>query len=461
MKTSKVTLNNSIKLALPLMAAFLAQKFMQFIDTLMMGWLGADALAAGGIATAFFITVSVFCMGTLSAVGIFISRAKGSNDKEEIKSSFQQGVMVVLLLSLPCMLIIWFMPYVLPYLGQNQEVIKNVELFLHGLVWGFPGFLLFLILREFIAAFSFTKTVMIVALGSIPVTFGLNYLLMYGNGLLPALGIAGIGYSGAVVMWMMFLCLYLYSAKKEVLKEFVSFRSFKIDTAKIKDIFFIGAPSGLLFVLESGMFLSATIMIGYIGVNELAAYQIAIQCAIIAYALPIALSMVTALQVGQAVGSQNFSHVKQIIRINLVIALVFALFTASIFFFCPRILISLFINSKENDFIQLNAISITFLKIAAVFQIFDAIQTIANGALRGLKDTFVPMLLSAFCYWIVGVGGAYILAFNTSLKANGVWFGIILGILCTSILLIMRLREKLLNLDENVTRSNSHSYKQT
>ena len=430
-------------LALPLMAAFLAQKGMQFIDTFMMGWIGPEALAAGAIGTSIFITILVFCMGTLSAVGIFIVRAKGANNPSDIKSSMLHGLCLALFISLPCMIIIWFAPDMLSALGEDPLVIKNTILLLHGLVWGFPGFLLFLVLREFISAFSLTRIVMVVALGSIPLTFAANYLLIYGKYGLPPLGIAGIGYAGAVIMWFMFLCLFTYSRKHSRLKNYVSFNSFQFDRSKIIDILYIGLPSGILLILESGMFLSAAILMGYFGVDALAAHQIAMQCESIAYSIPFALSMATALQVGHAAGSKDIPQAQRSAFLGLAIGLILTAIIAVFFILAPDNLVKIFLKGNEHSYKEISQLAATFLMIAAIFQCFDGIQCIANGALRGLRDTLIPMLLSIICYWFLGVGSAYYLAFHTHLGSQGIWYGLTLGISSIGIILTLRLLIKL------------------
>ena len=148
------------------------------------------------------------------------------------------GLCIALFLSLPCMLIIWFAPYFLTKMGEDPNVVKNVILLLHGLVWGFPGFLLFLVLREFISAFSLTRIIMFVALGSLPLTFSLNYLLINGKYGFPKLGIAGIGYAGACIMWFMFLCLFIYSKKNITIKNYISFSGFQFDSKSIRHILY-------------------------------------------------------------------------------------------------------------------------------------------------------------------------------------------------------------------------------
>lgn len=430
-------------LALPLIAAFLAQKGMQFIDTFMMGWIGPDALAAGALGTSIFMTVLLFCMGTLSAAGIFIARAKGASDDKDIKASLQHGLCLAIFLSLPCMFIIRFSPHVLSSLGQDQVVIDQTILLLNGLAWGLPGYLLFMVLREYIATFSLTRIVMLVAFSSMPLTFAANYILIYGLFGFPRSGIAGIGYASALVMWYMFFCLYFYSKNHILLNKYISFKQFQFNKQKIIDMLYIGVPSGLLFVLEAGMFLVAAILMGYLGVDALAAHQIAMQCMGLAYSIPFALSMATALQIGHAAGMKDNLKAKQIAYHSLLIGLIITASIALIFIFAADHLISIFINSDESNFQEIRKLAVSFLYCAAAFQCFDGVQAIANGALRGLKDTLVPMLLSIGCYWILGVGSAYYFALHTELKSLGVWYGLTLGLMSIGVILLIRLVRKL------------------
>ncbi|MBA2649614.1 MAG: MATE family efflux transporter [Legionella sp.] len=428
-----------LTLVLPLMAAFLAQKGMQLIDTVMMGWIGPEALAAAALGLPIFMIIFLFCMGTLSSVGVFIVRAKGANNAPEIQSSLQHGLCIALCLSLPCMLIIWFTPHVLSSFGQYPPVINNVILLLHSLVWGFPGFLLFVVMREFISAFSLTRVVMCVALGSIPLTFSANYVLIYGKYGIPPLGIAGIGYAGAAIMWFMFLCLLTYAKKKHGLKKYISFDSFQLDWQKTKDLLLIGIPSGILLILECSLFLFAAVAMGYFGVDALAAHQIAMQCASIAFSIPFALSMATALQIGHAMGAKDIHKARRVAYIGLALGLIVTSFIATIFIFAPTQLAGLFLKGNEPDYKEILQLATSFLMISALFQGFDGIQSIANGALRGLKDTFIPMLISIGCYWCFGVGSAYYFAFYTHLGPIGIWYGFTLGLSSIGIILTIRL----------------------
>jgi MATE family multidrug resistance protein len=434
----KNEINAILIVALPLMAAFLAERGMQFIDSFMMGWLGPTALAAGALGTAVFFTILIFCMGVLSAVGVFIVREKGAGTISNIKSIMQHGFCLALFLSFPCMLVIWFVSPLLLKIGEDPRVVADMTLFLHGIVWGLPGFLLFLVLREFISAFSLTMIVMIVSLFSIPLTFVVNTILVYGKYFFPPLGIAGIGYGGAMVMWFMFLCLFIYSKKHILLKEHLGFRPFKFDWQKMNDILHVGLPSGTLFLVEAGLFLATAILMGYFGVAALAAYQIAMQCINIAYAIPISLAMATALRIGHAAGEKNFPQIQRTALLSFAIALFFSAMMVIVFVCASNFLVSIFLEKGSSHFKEVRQLAITFLHIAALFLCFDAMQSVANGALRGLKDTFVPMLFSIGCYWIVGVGGAYYLSLHTRLGTTGVWCGLILGLGSTAVILMLR-----------------------
>jgi multidrug resistance protein, MATE family len=430
-------------LSLPLMAAFLAQKGMQFIDTLMMGWIGPEALAAGALGTSIYINILLFCMGTLSSVGVFIVRAKGANNHSDIKSCMENGVYLTLLLAFPCMLVIWFMPDLLLLIGEDPVIIEKVRLLLHGLVWGFPGYLLFLLCREFIAAFSLTRIVMIVATSSIPLTFAANYLMIYGKFGFPQLGIAGIGYAGSLIMWYMFLCLFLYSKTHTLLKHHLPDYVPTFDRIKFLDMLHIGIPSGILLLLEASMFLAAAIIMGYFGTNMLAAHQIAMQCASIAYTIPLALSMSTSYQVGHAAGAKDITMAQRLIIFAYVIGIAISGALALFFIFSPDRLVKIFLSANDAHFNTIKQLTISFLLFSGLFQCFDAVQSIANGALRGFKDTWVPMLLSIGCYWLLGIGGGIYLSLYTSAGAKGVWIGLTIGIISIAIVLTLRLVKRL------------------
>ncbi len=432
-----------IALSLPLIAAFLAQKGMQLIDTLMMGWIGPEALAAGALGVSTYMTVLVFCRGELSAVGIAIAQTRSIGEKEDIHSLIQHGLYLTLFLCLPCMLLIWLFPHFLLLAGENPAVIVKTKLLLNGLLWGFPGILLFFLFREIISAFALPRIIMFVSLLSIPLTFCANYVLIYGKFGLPKLGIAGIGYAGSIIMWVMFLLLFLYTKQHYQLKQFVTFKFIKYEANKIITLFKVGTPSGIIFVLDSGIFLISAIMMGYFGVNSLASYQIAMQCASIAYNIPLAISVVTGLLVGQSVSAKDLSQITRYSYLGFGMALVTSLLIVLLFIITPETLVRLFVNVQDSSFAEINQLAKSFLTVAALFLCFDAIQAVATGILKGFNDTFIPMLIFIVCYCFIGLGSVYYLAFYLKIGALGIWYGLTIGIFSVGVILSLRFLQRL------------------
>src|SRR5262249_15993709 len=258
MSTITQELKAITQLAFPLIAVFIAQKGIQLVDVIMMGKIGAHALAAGALATSFLISVMVFCLGSLSATGVFISRSLGAKQLQEISSSLYGGFCLGALLAIPGMLLIWHAPALFLAVGEDPHIVAGSQLFLNAIVWGFPGLMGFFVMREFVSAFAFTKIIFWISVLAIPITAVANYIFIYGISIygewkIPALGIAGIGYSGAIIQWLMFLSMLGYCLHHPILKAYIQpMRYFKkshprdFQWRKVFEMLYIGAPSGLL-----------------------------------------------------------------------------------------------------------------------------------------------------------------------------------------------------------------------
>lgn len=428
-----------IKLALPLMAAFLAQKGMQMVDTIMMGRLGTDALAAGALGVGVWMAVYVFCTGSMSAVGIAISHLLGAKKKDEISHILQNGIVVALILSIPCMIWIWTASHILTLFGENQMVIEKTQDFLHGLVWGFPGILCFLVLREFVSAYGRLSIVMLISFIAVPATAIANYCLMYGKLGFPALGIAGIGYACSVIQWLMAISLYIYIMCNTELKPFIrNFHSKNFSIKTMWDLARIGVPSGMVFLLDAGTIFVAAVMIGHFGSTALAAHQIALQYVSASYAFPVAISIATGLRVGHAVGANDLSRAKKSAYIGLGIGLLISIIISLVFLLFPTALISIFIGEQSPGDAQVFLLAKLLLSMATLFLCFDAAQAILNGILRGFKDTVFPMWLSCACYWLIGIPIAYYFGIYLNYATPAIWYGIIAGITILAIILFWR-----------------------
>src|SRR3990167_4222500 len=333
--------------ALPVMVIFLAQKSLQFVDALMLGRMGPEALAAGALGSTIFLIALMFCLGTLSVIGAYISRAFGLNTKREIRKTMQHSFFIVLILSIPSMVVLWLAPSFLRSLGEDLYVVNAANLFLHGLVWGFPAMLGFLVLREFISAFSLSRVILYITLAAMPLTCLADYLLIYGKLGLPTLGVAGVGYAGALIQWFMLGALLIYIYNHSLLKSYLFYFNFReLQWEKLLEMLRMGMPYGVLLVLDLGMGSLAMLMMGYFGVEALAAYYIVVQCTTIAFTLPFSFSMAAAQRVGQFTEGANFYYINKITMVSLCIGLAVACLTAGLFLLFPGFLVKIFVGDN-------------------------------------------------------------------------------------------------------------------
>ncbi len=429
-------LKASIQLASPLVAALLAQMTMEMVNIVMLGRLNAHALAAGGLSMAILFTLIVVCNGLFSASGVMIARDYGAKKHAEISRTLSQSLYLAMLLAVPCFFFLRLAPYFLSAIGQNPELIELASIFLHAFSWGMPALIIYFALREFISALSLTRVIMFLSLMIAPLTGVLNYVLMYGKWGFKPLGIAGVGYSNAIMEWFLLGATLFFIFKSSKMRPYVNF--YRIDWFRIKEIVKLGLPVSVTMGLEVGLFSITTLLMGYFGADALAAHQIALQCANIAFMFPLGFAQATAIRVGQSLGYGSVQHAKYAAYVGLSLGTGIALMTALIFISIPTTIISLFIGANDHDQYILIPMAVSFISVMALFQLVDATQVIMNGALRGLKDTYVPMWLGLLSYWISGLVSGYYLAFTLKLGGIGLWWGLGIGIGVSALLLLLR-----------------------
>lgn len=441
----KKELHESIQLASPLVAALLAQMLMEIVNTVMLGRLSSKTLAAGGLGMSIFFTLMVLCNGLFSATGVMIARFYGAHQHEEIKKTLSQSLYLAILLSISFVTILRWTPPFLLKIGQLPEIVDLVSLYVNALSWGMPGLIGYFALREFVSALSFTRIIMLLSITITPLAGFLNYILIYGKFGFPALGIAGVGYSTAIIEWLLLFSLIIYIFKNNRTRPFFIFHQGQpIHWQRIKEMIKLGLPVSITMGLEVGLFSVTTVMMGYFGADALAAHQIALQCASFAFMFPLGIAQGTAIRVGQSLGSGSVQRAKYAGYIGLALGIGVALVTAIIFLSIPTTIISLFIDLKEHqDQSTLIPLAVSFICVMALFQLVDATQVIMNGALRGLKDTFVPMWLGLLSYWISGLVSGYCLAFVLGLGGVGLWWGLGIGIGVSAALLLLRFNYKI------------------
>jgi MATE family multidrug resistance protein len=428
-----------LTLSIPLASAQLAQSMTAFADTVMMGWIGPQTLAAGGLASITFAALLITLTGIVSAVSPLVAEAYGAGRGDRIERITRQGLLLTLLLSLPMMLLLWHMDSILRLLGQEEANVVLADTYLKAILWGFFPALGFATLKSFVSALSQPQIIMVIMIGGTTLNILGNYILMFGKLGFPALGLAGIGWASTTAYWVMFGAIILYILSQENLRCYSIFRNLhRLERSLFYELLHMGSPIGILFAFETGLFTATTYLIGHFGTNALAAHQMILQTVAITFMVPLGISLATTVRVGQYLGRQNIEGARLAGYIGISLGALFMGCMALLFVSAPNLVLSLYLDINNPDNAPVVAIAAALLQVAALFQLFDGTQVIAGGALRGLKDTRVPMWIGIFAYWCVGLTSGYYMGFKLGLTGVGLWLGLAAGLAIAAIILTWR-----------------------
>ncbi|MCY1272408.1 Multidrug resistance protein MdtK [compost metagenome] len=422
-----------LRLAGPLVAAQLAHVLMVFTDTVMMGLLGPAELAAGALGAASYSLVSIFCVGVMAAVGNLVAIRHGANDAAGVRAMTQAGLWVAGGLALLAGLLLVNLTPVLRLAGQDPANIAGAMQFLATLVFALPGYLTFMALRGFTGALGRPGPVLAISLGGAALNFVLNYALIHGLLGLPRIGLAGIGLVTAVVSSLMALGLALYIRRQPFYRPWpLRAGLLRPNLPALRENLRLGLPIGGTYVVESGLFFVAALCMGALGSTELAAHQIAIQAVYVAFMVPVGISYAASYRIGQHFGAGRIDAARQTGRLAIGLGAACMLGFALLFWLAPQAVIGLFLDGDDAQHLAIIGLAVKLLAIAAWFELFDGLQTIAMGAIRGLKDARTTFLVGLACYWGIGAPAAWALAFVCGWGASGVWWGLALGLACAA-----------------------------
>jgi MATE family multidrug resistance protein len=427
----------TLRLAAPMALTQLSQIAMMTTDLAFIGRLGGDAIAAAALAGTIYFVSFTFGMGLMSAVAPLAAQAFGAGDAPLVRRSLHAGLWAGLLVALPIMAFPLQGETILLALGQAREPARLAQNYMFGLAWGVAPALWFMALRSFMGAVNRPEPVLWITLAAIPINALLVYPLLYGAWGLPALGLFGAGLATSLVNLGSFLAGLWFTTRKAPLRDYhVLARLWRIDWSLMRQILVIGAPMSLAFLLEYGLFSTAALLMGLIGTAPLAAHQVALQIVAILYMIPYGISMAATVRVGHAAGRHDADGVRRagLTAIAIGVALA-AVLTAAVV--GARLTIAQFFLGRGEDDPTVT-LATTLLVIGATFFITDALQTVTNGALRGIKDTRIPLLFATIGYWLVGFPASYALGFHTPLGAAGIWVGLSIGTATHATLLILR-----------------------
>lgn len=421
-------------LALPLILAQLLQVGMGLIDTLMAGRLGAIELAAVGLGSSLWILVFLACSGTLMALSPLIAQLRGADNQPAIRSQFQQGLWLALLVGLLAIPLTYAVSLAIPLIGVSDEIAGRAAGYLHILAWSMPGLTLYLAGRYLCEGMGHTRPVLLVQLLLLPLNFLGNLLLMFGYLGLPALGAWGAAWSTGFGLYVGAGCMLLYLARGTRFGPLDLFKALpKPDWGEQKQLLKLGLPIAVSITLEAGLFSAVALLMGRLGAVAMAAHQVALNYASLMFMMPLGLSQAITIRVGHATGLQRPDLARLRGTSGILLAGAVMLVSALFMLAFRQQIVALYTSDPE-----VAALAVQLLFAAALFQFSDGLQVSAAGALRGLRDTRVPMLITLFSYWMVGLPVAAWLGLASPLGPQGLWIGLLAGLSMAALLLNRR-----------------------
>lgn len=429
----------TLKLGLPLIGMHLAQLAITTTDTIMIGWLGATPLGASVLGSQAFFVLLMLGSGPAQAIMPIAAQAEGRGDVRAVRRSVRMGLWISVIYCALCMVPLWFLEPILLAIGQDPEVTALAADYSAILQWSLFPALLALVMRSFLVAVSRPQIMLWTTIFAAVMNGFLNYALIFGNWGAPELGVRGAAWASVITSSFMFAVICVYAAWHPILRQFELFvRLWRSDWPAFNELLRLGWPIGLTIIAEVGLFAASSLMMGWLGTIQLAAHGIALQLAAIAFMIPLGLSGVATVRIGQAYGREDFAGLHRAALTVMALAVIAGLTSASLFIFLPEPLASLFLDLKNSDAEAVLTAAVVLLVVAAAFQLVDSLQAVAVGLLRGLKDTRTPMVIAVFSYWIVGVPVAYVLAFPFGFGGSGIWLGLAFGLSVAAILLSVR-----------------------
>ncbi len=410
---------------------------MGVVDSIMVGRLSAEGLGAVALGNVYFFAAGVFGMGLLMALDPLVAQAVGAEDEPAIARAVQRGLLIAVALSLPCSFLLLFAEPVLRAVGQPDVLARGASVYAWCLIPGILPFYGFIVLRQTLQARELMRPIVLTIVGANLVNVFLNWILIYGRLGAPALGVAGSAWATTISRWLMLLAL-LALAWHEVRPHLMPVRREVFEWPPLARMLSLGAPIGLQYMMEYGVFGTVALLMGWLGTIPIAAHQIAINLASLTFMVPLGIASAAAVLVGHAVGRADLPGARRAARAALVCGVAFMATTALAMLVMPVPLARIY--SRDAPVVALAA---ALLPIAGTFQIFDGLQVVSLGILRGLADTRAPFLIALLGFWLLGFPVSYALGFHRGLGAIGLWWGLVVGLAAVALLLLGRVRARL------------------
>lgn len=440
----KQEVSNLLRIGIPVIIAQLLQMSMSFVDTVMAGRLSPEDLAAVAVGSSILMPFVVLCLGCMMAVTPIVAQNVGGRKFKQIGKNARQVLWLSLILAVPSFFMLRHLDYAFPLIGVTEDIVPVASGYLKAISWGiFPAYA-FGALRYFNEGLSVTRPAMYIAGIGLMVNIPANYVLMFGKLGFPQLGAIGTGYASAIVFTVMFIVMLWFTMKFEAYKRFDIFGKFRLPEKKyLGELLRIGVPIGISTTMEVSMFAIVSLLVSTISTIAVAGHQVAINFASMAFMIPFGLSVAISARVGQSIGRKRPKEARFRGYIGVVVSCCIMACTALAMFLFPEAITSIYTNDPA-----VTEVAVQLLFMAAIFQLSDGLQVSGFGALRGLKDTKVPMYVNLVAYWLVGIPVAYYLGFIADYGAQGLWVGLIAGLTIAGILHNIRFYKRTRKMEE-------------
>jgi MATE family multidrug resistance protein len=414
----------NLRLAVPVMLSQLGHVMMGVADNIMVGKLGATALAAAGLANVAFNVLLLFGIGVSYAITPLVAQADGEKDAQGVSHILRHGLAINLITGFLLAWVVFFGKNILYYIGQPGDVVTLSIPYLNIVTVSIIPVLLFQTFRQLSEGLSNTRLAMTIVLSANVLNIFLNYVLIYGHWGFPALGLNGAGYATLISRVAMGLGIAWYVYQAPFFRKYRAGFQLKNYSSKLfSKMLHIGIPAGLQFIFEVAAFDFSLVMMGWISTQALAAHQIAINLATISYMTTSGLAAAATIRVGQELGRNDIPNLRHAAFVIIRMALVWMTCWAVVFIAGRSLLPQLYV--QDADVVALAA---PLIVIAGLFQLSDGLQVVSVGALRGLQDVKIPSLLIFISYWVIALPLGYWMAFHLHWGAVGIWSGLLIGL---------------------------------
>lgn len=435
-KPTRADFRALLRLAGPLVLIQVGTMLMGVVDTVMVGRVSPAALASVALGNMYYFAISIFGMGVLFSLDPIIAQALGARDELAVRRGLQRGLVLSLVLTVPITLALLTAGPVLTLVNQPPEVIPDAAGYVYRNALSVWPFYVFVVLRQTLQAHHRVLPIGVTIVVANLVNVVLNYAWIYGNFGFPALGVIGSAWATVTSRWLM-AALLLALGWPTLCRYVTHVAPNLLDLKPLWRMLKLGMPIGTQMMLEGGAFNVMALLMGWLGVAQVAAHQIALNLASLAFMVPLGVSAAAAVIVGHAVGRGDAEGVRRSTVASLVVGAGFMLCTGGLFILAPEPLASLYTPDAG-----VLALAVLLLPLAGLFQVFDGLQVVSIGLLRGLGDTRMPMIVNVIGFWCIGMPVSLWLGFGLDYGAVGLWWGLVVGLVIVAAFLIVRVRQR-------------------